>query len=96
MESDIRTLSLGGGMTEDIEHMAEISEAMRLDRLVKKVDVTGSDEDVRRLASSIEDIRLATASSFKNTLQHAALEFGQLTLRVDDCSAVWFKEVVAK
>lgn len=39
MESDIRALSLGGGMTEDIEHMAEISsESMRLDRLVKKAD----------------------------------------------------------
>lgn len=64
--------------------------------ITETVDVTGNDEDVWRLASSIEDIRRATASSFKNTLQHAALEFGQLTLRVDDCSAVWFKEVVDK
>ena len=66
MESDIRTLSLGGGMTEDIEHMAEISsESMRLDRLVKKAD---------DLIRSIENEEVAAIwNSFDSAQKKAAV-----------------------
>ena len=64
--------------------------------ITKTVDVEDNEEKIQEVVKVINDIRASTARAFKNTLQHPSLDFGQLTLRVDDCSAVWFKEVVAK
>lgn len=64
--------------------------------ITETVDIGDDEEKVQEFVKTIGEIRAATSKAFKNTLQHPSLEFGQLTLRVDDCSAVWFKEAATK
>ena len=64
--------------------------------ITETVDFGDDDEKGQEAIKAINDVRVSIAKAFKNTLQHPSLDFGRLTLRVDDCSAVWFKEVVDK
>lgn len=56
------------------------------------IDVGEDEEKIEEIGRTVNAIREATAKTFKIPLQHASMDFGQLTLRVDDVSAIWFKE----
>ena len=52
-----------------------------------------TDDNIKEVTDAIQLI----GTSFKNpNMLHAVVRFGSFMVRVDDCSAVWFKEVTTK